>query len=227
MRPARHAPRRALEQLVVGHGAEAPPRGGHRVEPLLDLLEAAGVCVECGDERAQVGACVAQAQIDVAQLLGDAGELGRDRGERLERALGVRDELAAPSPSSGARAVGHGRALAQLGRRAGRARARPAARPPRRLEVARVLDERAQLRERAPRAPGVPRRPRPAARARPRARARRRALAPRGSAPTNASSTASWNAGRASRRCSNCPDIAIKRSAAAATSSRATLRPQA
>ena len=34
-------------------------------------------------------------------------------------------------------------------------------------------------------------------------------------------------AARASRRCSNWPDMAIRRSAAAAMSSRATLRPQA
>ena len=42
-----------------------------------------------------------------------------------------------------------------------------------------------------------------------------------------ASSTSSWYAGRASRRCSNWPDIAISRSVAAARSSRAIARPQA
>ena len=47
------------------------------------------------------------------------------------------------------------------------------------------------------------------------------------SIPQNASSTSSWNDGRARRRCSNWPDIASSRSAAAATSSRATARPQA
>ena len=47
------------------------------------------------------------------------------------------------------------------------------------------------------------------------------------SAPQKASRTSSWNDGRASLRCSNWPDIAISRSAAAATSSRATARPQA
>ena len=48
-----------------------------------------------------------------------------------------------------------------------------------------------------------------------------------GRRPTKASSTSSWYAGRASRRCSNWPDIATSRSASAATSSRATLRPHA
>ena len=43
----------------------------------------------------------------------------------------------------------------------------------------------------------------------------------------SASSTSSWYAGRASRRCSNCPDIAISRSVAAARSSRAIARPHA
>ena len=47
------------------------------------------------------------------------------------------------------------------------------------------------------------------------------------SSPTKASSTSSWYEGRPRRRCSNWPDIAIRRSAAAARSSRATARPQA
>ena len=58
----------------------------------------------------------------------------------------------------------------------------------------------------------------------------RQAGAPRAaldlSSPQKASRTSSWNAGRARRRCSNCPDIAMSRSVAAATSSRATARPR-
>ena len=47
------------------------------------------------------------------------------------------------------------------------------------------------------------------------------------SCPMNESSTSSWYAGRASRRCSNWPDIAINRSPSAASSSRGTERPHA
>src|SRR6266487_6037602 len=45
--------------------------------------------------------------------------------------------------------------------------------------------------------------------------------------PAKASSRSSWYEGRASLRCSNCPDIAIRRSPADDTSSRATPLPQA
>ena len=98
-----------------------------------------------------------------------------------------------------------------------------------RLHALGVLDERAQLGEARLGERGVRRQllvPAP----------RGEQLAPRGarlraarscSSPQNRSSTSSWYDGRASRRCSNCPDIATTRSTAAATSSRAAARPHA
>ena len=154
---------------------------------------------------------------DVAELLARARELGRQPLERRERALGA--------PASAA------------ARRRPRARS-PPPQPPRLDELGDVpqalalgaqrfllsgsspsvaVDERPKLLE--TRLAPAPRRAsaRRAAGAPPRARARRMRSSRRRrscSSPANASSTSSWYEGRASRRCSNWPDIASSRSAA-------------
>ena len=52
------------------------------------MLEPVRLGLQRGEERAQVGADLAQPQLDVAQLLTRTGELGREPLERGERALG-------------------------------------------------------------------------------------------------------------------------------------------
>ena len=151
------------------------------------------------------------------------------RAERAQRSA-VAASPVAPSPSSGA--------SASAARAAPSARLGDVAEPlplvAQRLLIVRLetrgrLHERLGSRRRASSA-AAPRvssscRLRAAASSRQASRAARR----RGSctSPTNESRTSSWYDGRPSRRCSNWPDIAISRSAAAARSSRATARPHA
>ena len=158
-------------------------------------------------------------------------ELGRDALERRKRTLGERRER------------GGSLALVRRDRSSGRARRlRELLGVPEALTSRQQLllvaglhslgcgDERLQLGETRRDRIGVAREllvpaPRDATSSRQASRASRRRSAC--STPQNASSTSSWNDARASRRCSNWPDIAMSRSAAVATSSRATARPHA
>ena len=221
----------AGEQLVVRRAVEPPLRVRDPVEPGLELLEPSRLRLERGEKRVQVGGRLAQPQLDVAQLVADALELRREPLERRHGPLGESDETGRAVAVVGREGVRRGGgALRQLGDVA-----EPlalAAQPllASRLHPLRVLDERLKLGEAHLRERGV----------------RRQLLvtAPRGellppggphlrlagrscSSPQKRSSTSSWYAGRASRRCSNWPDIATTRSTAAATSSRAAARPQA
>ena len=69
------------------------------------MLDAVRLGLERGEEAAQVGAELAQPQLELTQLLARARELGREPLERRERALGGGGQRhVAPSPSSGASA---------------------------------------------------------------------------------------------------------------------------
>ena len=200
------------------------------VEPLLHLRDAGGVGVERVGEPTDVAPDLAQADDEVAQLAGRGLELGREPLERRERPLGGRGERAGALPvvRLDRRHGGLG-ALAELGDvphplAFGAERVLLA-----RLEPVGVLDERLELGEPRPLGVGAalelveP----PVAAARPRQASRASPRRTRCSGPTNASSRSSWWDGRASRRCSNWPEIASSRSVAATRSSRATLRPHA
>ena len=78
----------AGEQLLVGRAAEAPLRVGDALELRLDVLDPIRVGFEREQEGPQVGAELPQAQLQVAQLLTRACELGRDSLERRNRPLG-------------------------------------------------------------------------------------------------------------------------------------------
>ena len=79
---------RAREQLFVGLARGSGASVGDALEPGLDLLEPARLGAERGEERAQLGRGLAQPQLDVAQLVAGARELGRERLERRDRPLG-------------------------------------------------------------------------------------------------------------------------------------------
>ena len=229
---SRSRSRGELQQLVVRGRCEATLEVGDRLEPLLDALERARLGVERRDEAVEIASPTSRSRTARSRSSSPLrAELGREALERRERALRARRER------SGAFALVRGDRRGGGGRRLGELLDMPQPLAPReqlllvrRSHALGRLDERLQLGEprrdgigvarRAPRSGVAPRR----ARAR-RARASRRRSTC--AVPQNASSTSSWNAGRASRRCSNWPDIAISRSAAAATSSRATARPQA
>ena len=175
---------------------------------------------------------LAEPDDELAQLLADALELGREPLERRQGALGGRRGRRAPSPSSGSSGRGRaGRALAELGdvphplplgpqglllalaqcprcprpaRRSSSSRARSASAP--------RSSSSSRARRRLERPPGVAR----LGPARGAGRGRRTRRADR-----------AGDAGRASRRCANCPESASSRSVAATRSSRATLRPHA
>ena len=229
---ARAAPRPArVEQLLVGLAAEAPLRLCDAVERRLELLEASRLGLERREERVQLRRGLAEAQLDVAQLVAGPLELGSEALERRDRTLGSADEPCGALALVGCQRLRRGRR--RLGELDDVPKALALAREAllvARLETLGVLGERAQLgeprlggrgvRASARRGGAGPRGARATRRAR---RARRRSC----SSPQKRSSTSSWYAGRARRRCSNCPDIAITRSTAAATSSRAAARPQA
>ena len=80
--------RRAREQLLVVGAAEATLRVGDAFELGLDLLETPGLGAERVQERAQLGRGLAQAKLDIAQLVAGARELGSERLERRDGALG-------------------------------------------------------------------------------------------------------------------------------------------
>ena len=84
--------RRTSEQLVVGLSTEASPRVGDALKPALDLLQPARLRAERGEERAQLRRRLAEPELDVTQLVAGARELGRERLERRDRALGARRE---------------------------------------------------------------------------------------------------------------------------------------
>ena len=96
----------AREQLLVRLAAEAALRLGDPVELGLELLEAARLGFEGRKERAKVGRRLAQAKLDVPQLVAGRLQLGGDVLERRDCALGETDEAA--------------RAFAVVGRERGR-----------------------------------------------------------------------------------------------------------
>ncbi len=128
--------------------AEPALRLGDPVEPGLELLQPARLRLERGEERAQLGCGLAQAELDVAQVVAGALELGREPFERRDGPLGERDEPGCALALVRRERVGRrGRSLRELGD------------VPQSLAVAaqlllvpvfhplRVLGERAQLRD--------------------------------------------------------------------------------
>ena len=224
--------RRAGEQLLEGLAAEAPARIGDPVELALDLLEPAGIGLEhaSGTSAARSPPRAGAARRRGARRRPSAAPARAARPARAQRSAAAVSP-AAPSPSSGSSASAAAAAPSTSSVRCrSRSRSSRSASSCARLHALGVLDERAQL--------GEPRLGRgrvarellvPLPRAPP-ARARRAAPRPAGAAaPRRRTSRAptSWYVGRASRRCSNWPDIASSRSPSAATSSRAALRPHA
>ncbi len=138
----------AVEQLLVGRAAEPPLRVGDPVEPGLQLLEAARLRLERGEECVQVGRDLAQPQLGVAQLVAGALELRREPLQRRHRPLGEPDEPGGSLAVVGRERVRGGRsALGELGDMA-----KPLALAAQRLLAARlhplgVLDERVELGE--------------------------------------------------------------------------------
>ena len=122
----------AGEQLVVALAAEAPLRLGDLVERRLELFEASGLGLERREERVQLRGGLAQPQLDVAQLVAGALELGREPLERRDGALGERDEAGCALALVRRQRLGGGRGgLRRARSRDAAARARRAARPPR------------------------------------------------------------------------------------------------
>ena len=80
---------RALEQLDVRLGAVAALRIRDPVELRLDLLEPPRLGLERGEEGGEVARRLAEAEGDVAELLGGALELRRERRGRSQRPLRV------------------------------------------------------------------------------------------------------------------------------------------
>ena len=152
------------------------------------------------------------------------GASARSRGADECRRRLHRPRVRAPAPPARA-------ASRELGRRGAAARVPRAAHPRRRARGPRCPRRAPAARRAAPRPRPHPgsssscrRRAAPSSRHAARSSDREPQLLAR---PTNESRTSSWYEGRASRRCSNWPDIAISRSPAAARSSRAALRPHA
>ena len=85
---------RAREELLVRLAAEAALRLGDPVELGLELLEPARLGLEGGEEAAEVGRRLAQAKLDVPQLVAGGLQLGSDVLERRDRSLGEADEAA-------------------------------------------------------------------------------------------------------------------------------------
>ena len=160
----------------------------------------------------------------------DAASSGaiRSSGASARSARAASD--AAPSPSSGATADAAAAAASassstcrSRSRRASRSSSSPACIPSvastrawrsasRERDRVRVVRQLVEAASGGHERRATPTRTRPAARAAP--------------VRSSASSTPSWNDGRPSRRCSNWPDMAMSRSVAAATSSRATHGPR-
>src|SRR5437764_7423176 len=82
----------ACEELLVRRAAEAALEVGDPVELGLDVLEAPRLGVERREERREVARGLAEPELDVAELVRGALQLGREALERGERALGVSGE---------------------------------------------------------------------------------------------------------------------------------------
>ena len=222
-------PRRASTSSANVCAAVAAPQVGEPVELGLDLLEPPRLGLERREERAQLRGRLAELQLGRAQRV--AGRLrARARGARAARprARPPRRGRSRPRPSSGASARGRSRRAVRELADVPQALALGAQLVlAARLEPVRVRRRARAARRGAP-APLAASRVSSSCARRAACSSRQRLLRRRGCrAPANASSTPRWYAGRASRRCSNWPLIAISASAAAATSSRAALRPQA
>ena len=193
------ASRRAAKELLVALAAEPAPRLGDPVELGLDLLEPVGLGLERGEKGAELGGCLAQPQLDVAQLVPGTLELGGEPLERRDRPLGQSDEARRAlallrrqrlaGRSDALRELGHvAQALALVAQASPRCRAR-APRCPRRAPAALLV---------APAAAAAPwSAPRAGAVRRASSRQARRSAARRSScsSPAKASSTSSWYGG--------------------------------
>ncbi len=80
------------EQLLVRRAAETPLRLRDPVELGLELLEAARLGFERREKGVQIGGGLAQAELDVPQLVPRLLELGREPLERRDRPLREPDE---------------------------------------------------------------------------------------------------------------------------------------
>ena len=83
---------RARQQLLVARGTEAALRLRDAVEAGLKLFEPPRLGLERRKERAQLGRGLAQAELDVAQLVAGTLELRRQPLERSDGPLGDRDQ---------------------------------------------------------------------------------------------------------------------------------------
>ena len=107
---------RAREQVVVVGGAEAAAGVADPLQLSLHVLDAVGLGLERGQEPTQVGAELAQPQLEIPQLLACAGELGCKPLERCERALGGGGEAGRAVALLGRKRLGRGlSSLGQLG----------------------------------------------------------------------------------------------------------------
>ena len=79
----------AGEQLLGRRRVEAAARVGDPLELLLDRLEPSRLGLERGEERAERRGALADADLRVVQLGRDLAQLGRERGDGLERAGGL------------------------------------------------------------------------------------------------------------------------------------------
>ena len=107
---------RARQQLVVARDAEAALRLRDAVEACLQLFQPSRLGLERRKERAQLGRGLAQAELDVAQLVAGALELGRQPLERSDGPLGDRDQTGRALSLLGCqRFRRRGRSLGELG----------------------------------------------------------------------------------------------------------------
>src|SRR5215207_8229 len=79
--------RRTSEQLLVIGGAEAAAGVGDPLELSFDLLQPVRLGLEGRKEAAEIGADLAQAHVELPQLLARSGELRSEAFERRERTL--------------------------------------------------------------------------------------------------------------------------------------------
>ena len=107
---------RSRQQVVVVGGAEAAAGVADPLQLALDVLDAVRLGLERGQEPAQVGAELAQPQLEIPQLLACACELGCEPFQRSERALGGGGEPRRPVALVGRERLGRGlSSLCQLG----------------------------------------------------------------------------------------------------------------
>ena len=138
--------RRARKELLVGSGPEPAPRLGEPVELALDVLHAAGIGLEGGEERAQRTRGLAQAQLGVSELVGRLLQLGGEPFDRRERALGLGGEAGRPFAVLRIERLSRGRrAVDELGQMTQALPLFAQCVLVARLHSGRVLDERAEL----------------------------------------------------------------------------------